>query len=38
MHQDKSDIKFNEYNMESFTLTPIGQVPMLNTKEDSKKT
>ena len=37
MHQDKSDIKFNKYNMESFTLTPIEQVPMLNTKEDSKK-
>ena len=37
MHQDKSDIKFSKYNMESFTLTPIEQVPMLNTKEDSKK-
>ena len=23
MHQDNSDIKFNKYNMESFTLTPI---------------
>ena len=32
MHQDKSEIKFNKYNIESFTLTP-----MLNTKEDSKK-
>ena len=37
MHQDKSDIKFNKYDMESFTLTPIEQVLMLNTKEDSKK-
>ena len=38
MYQDKSDIKFNNYNIESFTLTPIEQVPMLNTnREDSKK-
>ena len=37
MHQDKSDIKFNKYNIESCILTPIEQVLMLNTKEDRNK-
>ena len=32
MHQDKSDIKFNESNMKRFLLTPIEQVPTLNKK------
>jgi len=37
MHLEKSEIKYDEYNIESFDLTPIEQVPKSDTIIESKK-
>ena len=37
MHQEKSENKFDKYNIESFIATLTEQVPNVNTREDSKK-